>query len=338
MGWPPLHAVTATSLMKAAVVRRYGPPPVVQIEQIPRPVPGPSEVLIRVRAATVSSADWRMRSLSMPYGFGLAGRLALGITGPRRMVLGSELSGDVVAVGASVQHVVVGDAVVAYPGITLGAHAEYCCMDANAAIVRKPEALSYDTAAALAFGGTTALDFFRRGALQAGEHVLINGASGTVGSAMVQLAVAAGARVTAVCSEANVTLVHQLGATRVVDYTRADFASEGIRYDLIADTVGNAPYSRIRHALAPRGRLLMVLATLPEMLRAPWINRTSPHRVVIGPAAERVDDLRALVAMAADGRFTPLIDARFSLDDIALAHARVETGRKRGSVLICSHH
>jgi NADPH:quinone reductase-like Zn-dependent oxidoreductase len=230
----------------------------------------------------------------MPYGFGLAGRLALGMTGPRRMVLGSELSGDVVAVGASVQHVAV--------------------------------------------GGTTALDFFRRGALQAGEHVLINGASGTVGSAMVQLAVAAGARVTAVCSEANVTLVHQLGATRVVDYTRADFASEGIRYDLIADTVGNAPYSRIRQALAPRGRLLMVLATLPEMRRAPWINRTSPHRVVIGPAAERVDDLRALVAMAADGRFTPLIDSHFSLDDMALAHARVETGRKRGSVLICSHH
>lgn len=322
--------------MKAAVVRRYGPPHVVQIEQVPQPVPGPHEVLIRVRAATVSSADWRLRSLSMPYGFGLAGRLVFGVTAPRQLILGSELSGDVVAVGASVHNFALGDAVVAFPGAKLGAHAEYCCMNANAAMVRKSEALSYTSAAALAFGGTTALDFFRRGALQAGESALINGASGTVGSAMVQLAVAAGARVTAVCSGPNVELMHQLGATRVVDYTKADFASEGIRYDVIADTVGNAPYSRVHHALTPRGRLLLVLATLPEMLRAPWVNHTSQRRLVAGPAAERVEDLRTLVAMAADGRFTPLIDSSFSLDEIASAHARVETNRKRGSVVVHS--
>ncbi len=323
-----------TSHMKAAVFRRYGPPHVVQIENVPRPIPGPHDVLVRVRASTVSSADWRMRSLSMPYGFGLAGRLAFGITAPRQTILGSELSGDVVAVGASVRNFAFGDAVVAFPGLKLGAHAEYCCMNANAAIVRKPDALSYTSAAALAFGGTTALDFFRRGALRAGESVLINGASGTVGSAMVQLAVAAGAHVTAVCSSANVELMQQLGATRVVDYTQADFASEGIRYDVIADTVGNAPYSRVQDALTPRGRLLLVLATLPEMLRAPWVNRTSQRRMVAGPAAERVEDLRTLVAMAADGRFTPLIDSSFSLDEIAAAHARVETKKKRGSVLV----
>lgn len=321
--------------MNAAVVRRYGPPHVVKIEQVPRPEPGPNDVLIRVRASTVSSADWRMRSLTMPYGFGLVGRLAIGLTAPRRRVLGCELSGDVVAVGASVRNFAPGDAVVAFPGLQLGAHAEYCCMNANAAIVHKPAALSYTSAAALAFGGTTALDFFRRGALKAGERVLINGASGTVGSAMVQLAVVAGAQVTAVCRGANVELMHRLGATRVVDYTHADFAAEGIRYDVIADTVGNAPYSRVRDALLPRGRLLLVLATLPEMLRAPWINHTSRHRVVAGPAAERVEDLRTLVAMAADGRFTPLIDSSFSLDEIAAAHARVETRRKCGSVLVC---
>ncbi len=321
--------------MKAAVVRRYGPPHVVKIEQIPRPEPGPDEVLIRVRASTVSSADWRMRSLTMPYGFGLAGRLAFGVTAPRRAVLGSECSGDVVAVGASVRHFACGDSVVAFPGLTLGAHAEYCCMNANAALVHKPAALPYHSAASLAFGGSTALDFFRRAALKAGERVLINGASGTVGSAMVQLAVAAGAEVTAVCSGANRERIRQLGATRVVDYTHTDFASEGVRYDVIADTVGNAPYARVRDALSPRGRLLLVLATLPEMLRAPWVNRTSQHRVVAGPVAERVEDLRTLVAMATDGRFSPLIDSRFSLDEIAAAHARVETGRKCGSVLVC---
>jgi len=264
-----------SSHMKAAVVRRYGPPHVVKIEHIPRPIPGPNEVLVRVRASTVSSADWRMRSLRVPYGVGLAGRLAFGVTAPRQVVLGSELSGDVVAVGASVRNFAFGHAVVAFPGGKLGAHAEYCCMNANAAIVRKPDALSYTSAATLAFGGTTALDFFRRGALQAGESVLINGASGTVGCAVGQLAVAAGARVTAVCSGANVELIQQLGATRVVDYTQADFASEGIRYDVIADTVGKAPYSRVQDALTPRGRLLLVLATLPKMLRAPWVNRTS---------------------------------------------------------------
>jgi|GEM_PF-161154 len=283
--------------MKAGVVRRYGPPHVVEIEQIRWPEPGPAEVLIRVCASTVSSADWRMRSLSMPHGVGLAGRLAFGVTAPRQAVLGSECSGAVFAVGASVRNFACGDAVVAYPGLKLGAHAEYCCMTANAAIAHKPAALSYTSAAALAFGGTTALDCFRRGALEAGERVLINGASGTVGSAMVQLAVAAVADVTAVCSGANRQLVQQLGATQVVDYTRTDFASEGIRYPVIGDTVGNAPYARMR-----------------------------------------VEDLRTLVAMATDGRFTPLIDSRFSLDDIAAAHARVETGRKCGSVLVCQRH
>jgi NADPH:quinone reductase-like Zn-dependent oxidoreductase len=320
--------------MKAAVVRRYGPPQVVTIEHIPRPVPGPDEVLIRVRATTVSTADWRIRSLSMPYGFGFAGRLAFGFAAPRKPVLGSELSGDVVAVGARVNSFVVGDAVVAFPDTQLGAHAEYCCMRASAAIVHKPDSLSYETAAALAFGGTTALDFLRRAALKPGEHVLVNGASGTVGSALVQLAAAAGARVTAVCSTTNTALVQQLGATRVVDYTQTDFAAETVRYDIVADTVGNAPYSRVQRALAPNGRLLLVLATLPEMLRAPWVNVTSPHRVVAGPVVQRVEDLRTLVDMAANGQFVPLIDSRFALDDIVRAHERVESQRKRGSVVI----
>ena len=326
-----------TAHMKAAVCRRYGPPDVVTVENWPRPVPGRADVLIRVRAATVSSADWRVRSRSMPYGFGVAGRLAFGITAPRQPILGSDLAGDIVAIGAAVHDLAVGDAVVAFAGARLGAHAEYRCMRADAVIVRKPPTLSYATAAALAFGGIMALDFFRRGALRAGDSVLINGASGAVGSAMVQLAVAAGAEVTAVCSGANAEAMQQLGAAHVIDYTRVDFVGEGRRYDVIADTVGNAPYSRVRRVLTSHGRLLLVLATLPEMLRAPWVNTTSRHRLVAGPAAERVDDLRTLVDMAMDGRFIPLIDSRFTLDEVAAAHARVETKRKRGSVVLtCS--
>ncbi len=323
-----------TAYMKAAVCRRYGPPSVVTIEHWPEPVPGPDDVLIRVRASTVSSADWRIRSRSMPYGFGVAARLAFGVTVPRQPILGSELAGDIVAIGAAVHNFAVGDAVVAFSGTALGAHAEYCCRRADAVIVRKPPTLSYATAAALAFGGTTALDFFRRAALRTGDRVLINGASGTVGSAMVQLAVAAGAEVTAVCSGANADVVQQLGAAHVVDYTRVDFVGDGTRYDVIADTVGNAPYSRVRDVLTSHGRLLLVLATLPEMLRAPWVNATSRHRLVAGPTAERVDDLRTLVDMAVDGRFTPLVDSHFTFDEIAAAHARVETNRKRGSVVV----
>lgn len=323
-----------TSQMKAAVCRQYGPPDVVAIKNWPKPVPGPNDVLIRVCASTVSSADWRIRSHSMPYGFGVAGRLAFGITAPRQPILGSELAGDIIEIGADVHNFAVGDAVVAFSGAKMGAHAEYRCLRADAVMVRKPPTLSYEMAAALAFGGTTALDFFRRGALRTGDRVLINGASGTVGSAMVQLAVAAGAEVTAVCSSINVEAMQQLGAAHVVDYARVDFAGDSTRYDVIADAVGNAPYARVRHVLTSHGRLLLVLATLPEILRAPWVNATSSHRIVAGPAAERVDDLRTLVEMAVDGRFTPLIDSRFTLDEIAAAHARVETMRKRGSVVV----
>lgn len=326
------HAMTTH--MKAAVCRHYGPPNVVTIEEWPKPVPGPHDVLIRVHASTVSSADWRIRSQSMPYGFGVAGRLAFGITAPRKRILGSELAGDIVEIGAAVRNFAVGEAVVAFSGARLGAHAEYRCARADAVVVRKPPTLSYETAAALAFGGTTALDFFRRGALRTGDRVLINGASGTVGSAMVQLAVQAGAEVTAVCSGANAEAMQQLGAAHVVDYTRVDFAGEGKRYDMIADAVGNAPYSRARHVLTSHGRLLLVLATLPEMLRAPWQNTTSRQCIVAGPVAERVDDLRVLVDMAVDGRFTPLIDSRFTFDEIVAAHARVETRRKCGSVVV----
>lgn len=326
-----------TDSMRAAICKQYGPPHVVTLVNRPTPVPGPDEVLIRVRACTVTSADWRVRSGEMPYGFGVAARLALGITAPRQPILGSELAGDIVAVGSAVRHFAVGDAIVAFSGARMGAHAEYRCMRANGLIVHKPPTLSYEAAAALPFGGTTALDFFRRAALRSGERVLINGASGTVGSTMLQLAVSMGAEVTAVCSGANADAMRQLGAAHVIDHTRQDFTETAQRYDVIADTVGNAPYARVRTVLAPRGRLLGVLTTLPEMLRAPWVNNTSPHRVLMGSAAERIDDLHTLMDMAVDGRLMPLIDSRVALDDIVAAHTRVESRRKRGSVVvICS--
>ncbi len=326
--------MTQPVYMRAAVYRRYGPPEVVSVGVMRRPVPGPNDLLIRVRATTVTSADWRLRSLTIPYGFGFMSRLAFGLTAPRQPILGSELAGDVVAVGPAVRTFAVGDAVIASAGTKLGAHAEYCCIAADGVVVPKPQDLTYESAAALPFGGTTALDFFRRGELRSGHRIVINGASGTVGSAMLQVAVAAGAEVTAVCSGANASLMRHLGAARAVNYATTDFAAEGIQYDLIADTVGNAPYARVRRALMPRGKHLAVLATLPEMLRAPWVRHTTDHRIVAGPATEKVDDLRTIVTMAAAGRFTPLIDRCLPLDEIVAAHARVDSGRKRGSVVV----
>lgn len=334
MAQSQVEVVTQPVNMRAAVYRRYGPPEVVSVGVVRTPVPGPNDLLIRVRATTVTSSDWRLRSLSIPYGFACMSRLAFGITAPRQPILGSELAGDVVAVGTAVRTFAVGDAVIASAGTRLGAHAEFCCIAADGVVVQKPQHLTYESAAALAFGGTTALDFFRRGELRSGHRLVINGASGTVGSAMLQVAVAAGAEVTAVCSGANAALMQYLGAARVVDYTTTDFAAEGTHYDLIADTVGNAPYARVRHAILPRGKHLAVLATLPEMLRAPWVRLTTNQRIVAGPVTERVEDLRTIVTMAAAGRFTPLIDRCLPLDEIVAAHARVDSGRKRGSVVV----
>lgn len=300
----------------------------------PKPVPRSHELLVRVRATTVSSGDWRMRSLEMPLGFGLLGRLVLGIRGPRNPILGSELAGDVEAVGRGVTSFKVGDQVFAFSGAGLGCHAEYKCLPANGAVAAKPSNLSFEQAAALSFGGATMLDFFRRGELRSGERVLVNGASGTVGSAAVQLAKHFGAHVTGVCSAANLELVRSIGADEVIDYAQRDFAQSKMSFDVIVDTVGNAPFARSGPALSRGGRLLLVLASLPEILKAPWHTLTSGKRVVAGPSAERPEYPRLLGELAAAGRFTPVIDRCYPFEQMVDAHRYVDRGRKRGSVVI----
>lgn len=320
--------------MKVITYRRYGPPDVLEIVERPKPTPGDNELLIRVRATTVSSADWRMRSLEMPHGFGLLGRLAIGIRGPRRSILGSELAGNVEAVGGAVTSFKVGDQVFAFSGAGLGCHAEYKCLPANGAVAPKPSNLSFEQAAALSFGGATMLDFFRRGELRSGERVLVNGASGTVGSAAVQLAKHFGAHVTGVCSAANLELVRSIGADEVIDYTQGDFAQSKVPFDVIVDTVGTAPFARSGPALCRGGRLLLVLASLPELLKAPWHTLTSGKRVIAGPAAERPEYARLLGELAVAGRFTPVIDRCYPFEHMVDAHRYVDLGHKRGSVVI----
>src|SRR3990172_96100 len=324
--------------MKAILYQRYGPPDVLELKEVEKPAPKENEVLIKIHATTVTSGDWRARSLEVPAGFKFLSRLFFGLRKPKRQILGTELAGKIEEIGKSGRGLEVGDRAFAYPGASMGCYAEYKCMPEDGQLARIPPNLSYDEAAALSFGGATALDFFRRGKLQSGERVLINGASGGVGTAAVQLAKHFGADVTGVCSTANVELVRSLGANHVIDYTKEDFTENGETYDIIVDTVGTAPFSRSKGSLKERGRLLMVLAGLPDMLQIPWVSMTSSKKVIAGPAAGRAEDLRFLAGLAEAGEFKPVIDRRYPLEQIAEAHRYVDTGHKKGKVVITMEH
>ena len=324
--------------MKAIVCERYGSPEVLKVKEVEKPTPLNNEVLIKIYATTVTSGDWRVRSLKVPTGFGSIMRLVLGISRPRQPILGSELAGVVELAGKDVSKFKVGDSVFAFSDFAMGCHAEYKCIPENGAIALKPTNLTYDEAAALSFGGMTALDFFNRAKLQHGESVLINGASGAVGTAAVQLARHFGAEVTGVCSTSNLELVRSLGAHHVIDYTKEDFTQNGETYDIIVDTVGTAPFNRSKASLNEGGRLLMVLAGLPDMLQALGVSMTSSKKVVAGPAATRAEDLRFIAQLAETGVFKPVIDRRYSFEQIVEAHRYVDTGRKKGNVVIILEH
>jgi NADPH:quinone reductase-like Zn-dependent oxidoreductase len=320
--------------MKAIVYESYGSPEVLQLKEIEKPTPKDNEVLIKTHATTVTSGDWRVRSLNVPTGFGLIMRLVFGVSKPKQPILGTELAGVVESVGKDVKKFKAGDAVFAFSDAAMGCYAEYKCMPQDGAMALKPANLTFDEAAALSFGGTTALDFLRRGKLQHGEKVLINGASGGVGTAAVQLARHFGADVTGVCSTANVELVRSLGASHVIDYTKEDFTHNGETYDVIVDTAGTAPFPRSKASLKEGGRLLMVLAGLPDMLQIPWVSMTSRKKIIAGPAAAGAEDLRFLAGLAEAGEFKPVIDRCYPFEQIVEAHRYVDSGRKKGNVVI----
>lgn len=312
----------------------YGSPDVLQLTELEKPIPKDNEILIRVHATSVTSADCRVRSMNAPAGFGLIMRLVLGVTGPRKSVLGSELAGMVEAIGKNVRQFRAGDLVFAYADWAMGCYAEYKCMPEDGAVAPKPSNLTIEQAAVMSFGGTTALHFLRKAKLARGEKLLINGASGAVGCAAIQLARHFGAEVTAVCGAANVELVRSLGADHVIDYASNDFTKNGRTYDVIVDTAGTAPYSRSKGSLSQNGRLLLVLASLPDMLPIPWVSMTSNQKIIAGEASGRADDLRFLADLAEKGQFTPVIDRRFPFEQMAQAHRYVDTGRKKGNVVI----
>lgn len=319
--------------MRAAIVPQYGSPDVVQLAELPTPAPGPGEVRLRVTAGTVSSGDVRLRTAVVPRGFGPIIRLAYGLTRPRWPVLGTEVAGVVDAVGEGVTRFGIGDRVFGPTGMTLGGHAQFYVAREDSALARIPEGMSDQDAVALVFGGTTALTFLE-GRVRPGERVLVNGASGAVGSMVVQLARHLGATVTAVCSARNAERMRALGAAEVIDYAERDFAAEGERYDVIVDTIGNAGWKRSGPALREGGRLLLVVADLWATLGATLRSRRGSRRVVSGVARERAEDLTLLAELAMAGELQPVVDRSYDFDAIAQAHAYVESGRKRGTVLL----
>ncbi|MDZ4393997.1 NAD(P)-dependent alcohol dehydrogenase [Cypionkella sp.] len=321
--------------MKAAVLRAYGGPENIQITDLPEPIPKPGQVLVRLQATTVNSGDARVRALDVPAGMALPFRLAMGWHRPRQPILGTEGAGVVVACGEGADRFRVGQAVVVFPGGRMGSHAELITMPQDGKIIAKPATLSMQEAACMMFGGLTAVDFLRRKAgLREGEHVLITGATGTVGSAAVQIAGILGAVVTGVASAGNLATLKDLGAETCIDYRLGPIALPLRPYDVILDCAGTLPYPQAKRLLAPGGRLIRVWAELAEMITAPLIGRRAGHRVIAGVSAEKREDMLTLAEWAEAGLYRPLIDSVTPFADIAKAHRLASTGHKRGSAVV----
>lgn len=321
--------------MRAVVCESFGGPGVASVRQWPDPVASKGKVVVRVHATSVSAGDSRIRRRDMPRGFALPMRLIFGWSRPRQPILGADFAGVVEAVGADVSGFAVGDRVMGSTGMGLGCHAERIAIPASGAIAPMPPGWSFAEAAAVIFGGGTALHFLMPpGRVAAGERVLVNGASGAVGLAAVQVAKHLGAHVTAVCSPRNAGLVASLGADEVLDYTAGDVLAGAGRWDVVLDAVGTMPFARVAPVLRPKGRLLLVVAGLPEMLKAPFQSLRSGFKVTVGTAPDSAAAIRSLVAICTAGAIRAVIDGRYPLDRVAEAHARVDSGRKVGSVIL----
>lgn len=315
--------------MKAAVYTQYGSPEVLQIKEVVKPAPKSNEILLKIKSTAVNSGDWRLRKAD-PF----AVRFIFGLIRPKINILGSVFSGEVESVGEGVTHFKVGDSVFGHTDMRLGSYAEYKCLPENASMALKPVNIAHQEAAVIPFGGVTALHFIKKAAIEPGQKVLVVGASGAVGSAAVQLAKSYGAVVTGVCSTANIDLVKSIGADRVIDYTKEDFTQNGEVYDVIFDTVNTISVTRALKSLAKNGIMILSAAGMPEMLQGLWISMTSNRKVMTGVISHNAADIVFLKELIEAGKFKPIIDKTYPLEQIAEAHAYVEKGHKKGNVAI----
>ena len=327
--------------MKAILHARYGSPDLLRFEEIAKPAPKDNDVLIKVHATTVSTGDCNMRNFTfVTKSMRPMAKLMFGIGKPwKERTLGTELAGEIAGAGKDVVRFKLGDRVFGSTGMAGGGHAQYACLHENAALAIKPESLTWEEAVAIPFGANTALYYLRDlGKIQDGRQLLIVGASGSIGSAGVQLGKHFGAAVTAVCSGANVEMVKSMGADRVIDYTKEDFTENAETYDLIFDVVGATTFDRCQKSLKPQGVFLSCIMGLPDVARSLWTSITGGKKMRGGVAINNPERMSFIAKLTAAGKLKPVIDRSYPLERVAEAFKHVERGHKKGNVVITVEH
>jgi len=330
--------------LKAVVWTKYGPPDVLQLKELEKPAPKEDEVLIKIIATTVTAGDCEMRGLKFPFYLNLAMRLWRGLLKPKEnSILGTEIAGEIEAVGKDVKRFKEGDQVFGSAGIDFGTNAEYICLpeepgEMEGGIAIKPANMTYEEAATVPFGGRDALHFLRKGNIQSGQKILINGAGGSIGTFGVQLAKYFGAEVTAVDSTAKLDMLSSIGADHVVDYTQEDFTKNGEIYDVVFDVIGTLSFSHTDKSIAQNGTYLLANPLSSQLVRGPWTRMTSSKKVIMETASGTIEDLLFLRELIEAGKLKSVIDKTYPLEQTVVAHRYVETGQKAGNVVITVEH
>jgi NADPH:quinone reductase-like Zn-dependent oxidoreductase len=330
--------------MKAIVWTEYGSPDVLQLKEVEKPTPKDNEVLVRIYATTVTAGDCELRSLKFPIYLSLPMRIWIGFLKPKGTTIpGTELAGEIEAVGKDVKLFKEGDQVFGSAGMGFGANAEYICLpeepgEMEGGVAIKPVNMTYEEAAAVPFGGRDALHFLRKGNIQSGQKILINGAGGSIGTFAIQLAKYFGAEVTAVDSTAKLDMLRSIGADQVVDYTQEDFTKNGETYDVIFDVVGTISFSRSERSITQNGTYLLANPMGSQMVRGPWTRMTSSKKVIMQTASPTTEDLIFLKKLIEAGKIKSVIDRSYPLEQIVEAHRYVEKGGKKGNVVITVEH
>jgi NADPH:quinone reductase-like Zn-dependent oxidoreductase len=330
------------NFMKAIVYTQYGAPEVLRLAEVEKPAPKDNEILIRIRAVSVGYGDLLARNFkgtpaskfNMPFIFYLPARIVFGVSKPKKQTLGAEFAGKIEGVGKAVKLFKAGDQVFGFRGMSMGANAEYLCMPEAGLVAIKPANMTYEEAANVPYGAITALSLLRKVNIRPGQKVLINGASGGIGSAAVQLAKYFGAEVTGVCGTPRLGFVKSLGADKVIDYTREDFTQNGETYDLIFDILGRSSFSLCRNSLNENGRYLLASFKMKQIFQMLWTSRIGSKKVICALSDEKIEDLLLVKKLVEDGKIKSIIDKRFPLEQTAEAHRYLENGNKQGHVVI----
>ncbi len=320
--------------MRAIVFTKYGPPEVLELKEVDKPVPKDDEVLIKIHATEVTAGDCEIRSFKIPIWYWLPLRIYMGLIRPRKHIIGMYLAGEIESVGKYVKRFKKGDQIFGTTGFVFGTYAEYVCIPEKGTLAIKPANMTYEEAAAVPIGGLNALHFLRKANIQKGEKILINGAAGSIGTYAIQLAKHFGAEVTGVDSTKKLDMLRSIGADCVIDYTQENFTQNGEAYDVVFDVVGKSSFSRCVRSLKQNGRYLLGNPVLSQMVRGVWASMLGSKKILFEFAHEKTEDLIFLKGLIEAGKIKSVIDRCYPLEETAEAHRYVEKGHKKGHVVI----